>query len=384
MLSGVRGGALARGIGPTVRDDWQVERSSELFELKYGKALVESMRAPGEVPVFGTNGQTGTHSLALFKGPGVIIGRKGAGHLGVHWSDRDYWVIDTAYSLVPSKRMDLKYSYYLIKYVGLNHLKHGTSNPSLTRDAFGAQYFPVPSLPEQRAIAETLGAVDDKIESNRRAIASISALMDAQSEKHGAGLAFVPLGSIAREAKVTFNPSKYGDTAIDHYSLPAFDAGARPEHVAASAIMSNKLKVSERSILLSRLNPRFNRTWWVAPARDRVALASTEFLVLTAGSGMQLAAVWLAVRDASFRAELPKRVTGTSGSHQRVRPGDVLSIEVPDFSSASDQMKELAFALLERAESLRAESDRLVALRDALLPELLSGRIRVPVKETAA
>lgn len=36
-----------------------------------------------------------------------------------------------------------------------------------------------------------------------------------------------------------------------------------------------------------------------------------------------------------------------------------------------------------RIESLESESHRLATLRDALLPELLSGRIRVPVDEVA-
>ncbi|WP_022868858.1 restriction endonuclease subunit S [Schaalia vaccimaxillae] len=45
--------------------------------------------------------------------------------------------------------------------------------------------------------------------------------------------------------------------------------------------------------------------------------------------------------------------------------------------SAAPEVKQSTFALLMRAESLRIESDRLTSLRDALLPELLSGRMRV-------
>src|SRR5699024_10725879 len=179
--------------------------------------------------------------------------------------------------------------------------------------------------------------------------------------------------------KESVNPSKLGGATVDHFSLPAFDSGARPERVAASTIMSNKLKVPKSAILLSRLNPRFNRTWWASAGTETSALASTEFLVLTSEDALELAAVWLAVRDSFFREELPKRVTGTSGSHQRVRPDDVLAIEVPDFRGASLKVKQLTLGLLMRADSLRIESDRLTALRDVLLPDLLSGRMQVPV-----
>jgi type I restriction enzyme S subunit len=62
-----------------------------------------------------------------------------------------------------------------VKHVGLNHLKDGTSNPTLSRDTFGAQLFPLPPLAEQKAIAAVLGALDDKIELNRRMNATLEA-----------------------------------------------------------------------------------------------------------------------------------------------------------------------------------------------------------------
>jgi type I restriction enzyme, S subunit len=147
---------------------WPLVPARQLFELKYGKALVAADRRPGTVPVYGTNGRCGSHDKALFTGPGVILGRKGQGPLGVEWCDDDYWVIDTAYSLAPLRSdVDLKYAYFLLKFIGLNHLKDGTSNPTLSRDTFGAQAFPLPPLVVQRAIANILGTLDDKIELNR-------------------------------------------------------------------------------------------------------------------------------------------------------------------------------------------------------------------------
>lgn len=246
-----------------------------------------------------------------------------------------------------------------------------------------AEKVELPSIEEQRAIAATLGALNDKIESNRRAIATISDLLDAISESNGADLPNVPLGDIATSIKDSVNPLKLDDAPVDHFSLPAFDSGARPERVSAASIKSNKLRVPKSAILISRLNPRFNRTWWASAEAETSALASTEFLVLTSEDALELAAVWLAVRDPFFREELPKRVTGTSGSHQRVRPDDLLTINVPDFRGAAPEVKQTTLGLLMRSESLRIESDRLTSLRDALLPELLSGHIRVPVSEVA-
>lgn len=240
----------------------------------------------------------------------------------------------------------------------------------------------LPSIDEQRAIASTLGSLDDKIESNRRAVVLALDILDALSAQQTAVQPRVPLGSIARHVKKVAKPAAYGEQIVSHYSLPAFDNGARAEQVSASLVMSNKVALEGPAILVSRLNPRFNRTWWAAPSPARLAFASPEFAMLQTADRRALAGVWLAVRDETFRDEITKRVTGTSGSHQRIRPDDMLAILVPDSTSMSPQVLDAALALLDRVESLRIEIDDLSSVRDALLPELLSRRIRVPTEAT--
>jgi type I restriction enzyme S subunit len=75
-------------------------RLGDIAGLRYGKALPAARRRPGEVPVFGSAGVTGTHDEALVPGPGIVIGRKGTAG-AVHWSQRDFFPIDTAFYVVP-------------------------------------------------------------------------------------------------------------------------------------------------------------------------------------------------------------------------------------------------------------------------------------------
>ncbi len=164
-----KGGIYPRGFAISEPWPWPLVKSGEIVQLNYGKALREAERQPGEIPVYGTNGQCGWHNKALAPGPGVILGRKGQGPLGVEWCDSDFWVIDTAYFVTAkTDQLDLRYFYYLVKYIGLNHLKDGTSNPSLSRDTFADLLLPLPSLEIQRAISRHLHALDRKIELNRR------------------------------------------------------------------------------------------------------------------------------------------------------------------------------------------------------------------------
>jgi type I restriction enzyme, S subunit len=174
------GATYPRGFATNIEWRWPLVPARKLITLNYGRALKADTRRAGKIPVFGTNGQCGWHDEPLAKAPGLILGRKGQGPLGVEWCDKDYWVIDTAYyASTLTSDLDLKYFYHLVKYIGLNHLKDGTSNPTLSRDTFGAQLFPFPPLPEQKAIASVLGALDDKIALNRRMNATLEAMARA-------------------------------------------------------------------------------------------------------------------------------------------------------------------------------------------------------------
>ena len=358
-----------------------------------------SDRHAGPYPYYGASGVVDYVDEYLFEGLHLLVAEDGENLRSrntpiAFLADGRFWVNNHAHVLRGNDDNDTRYLSYALEASDISGYVTGSAQPKLSQASLAAIQVPVPPLSEQRAIAATLaapgvddatlGTLDDKIESNRRAIAFIFDLIDAHSEKLGGEFPIAPLGTIAISFKESVNPSKLGDAVVEHFSLPAFDSGARPERVAASTIMSNKLRVPQCAILLSRLNPRFNRTWWVSGASEVPALASTEFLVVTAENELELAAVWLALRDPFFREELPKRVTGTSGSHQRVRPDDVLAIEVPDFRSVAPEVKKSTLALLMRAERLRVESERLTALHSVLLPELLSGRIRIPNEEATS
>ena len=169
-----------RGFSETIKWECPLIPANQLITLNYGRALKAEDRQPGLIPVYGTNGICGLHNKPLTKGPGLILGRKGQGPLGVEWCSSDFWVIDTAYFATLNRPdVNLKYIYYLVKYIGLNHLKDGTSNPSLSRDVFGAQLFPLPSLTIQEDIAFFLTTIDDRITLLSETNATLEAIAQA-------------------------------------------------------------------------------------------------------------------------------------------------------------------------------------------------------------
>lgn len=136
------------------------------------------------------------------------------------------------------------------------------------------------------------------------------------------------VGDLAEIVKVGIKPADLGDRLVEHYSLSAFDAGA-PEVVPATDIKSNKVLVQQDLVLVSRLNPHIPRTWRPRLSGDRPALASTEFVPLRAKRDVDVGYLYQVVSSAAFFAHMRARVTGTTGSHQRVDPKVVLSIPAP-------------------------------------------------------
>lgn len=371
--NGFRGASIARGLGRENEIRWPLKRSNELFELKYGKALVASARRPGDVPVYGTNGQTGTHDTALFQGPGVVVGRKGVGHLGVEWVDRDYWVIDTAYSLVPVADVDLKFAYYLVLHVGLDHLKHGTSNPSLTRDAFGAQLFPLPPMEAQRSIAATLGALDDKIESNQRSRDGLLALAAALFEEACEGSPqVVTVGDVAMFHNRRRVPLSSRERSERPGPYPYYGATGVFDFIDDFLFDQILVLVGEDgSVINPDGTPVTQYIWgksWV----------NNHAHPLTGRGDVSTELLYLAIRSADARPIV------TGAVQAKINMGNLKSlvVELPPAKKLpllQTRLAELFTLYRQRTD----ESKMLADLRDTLLPELLSGRIRVQEAQEA-
>jgi len=149
--------------------EWQDITIGKFAPFAYGKGLPERSRNPnGAFPVFGSNGVVGWHDKPLTEGPTLIIGRKGT--VGaVHFSSLPCWPIDTTFYITGYDFTLIRYRYYLLKSLGLEHMNSDSAVPGLNRNAAHARIVCVPKDEgEQKAIAHILGTLDDKIELNRQ------------------------------------------------------------------------------------------------------------------------------------------------------------------------------------------------------------------------
>ncbi|MCF6147962.1 MAG: DUF559 domain-containing protein [Candidatus Kuenenia sp.] len=159
--------------------EWEKTTWGELATLEYGKSLRDYQGTTGDIPVYGTNGRIGYTDKPLCTFPSVIIGRKGA-YRGVHYSNKPYFVIDTAFYLKPkSPKIDLKFAYYQLLTQDINSLDSGSAIPSTSREDFYNLEIILPPIETQRRIASILSTLDDKIELNRQTNQTLEAIAQA-------------------------------------------------------------------------------------------------------------------------------------------------------------------------------------------------------------
>lgn len=246
---------------------------------------------------------------------------------------------------------------------------------------------PLPNLPTQRRIAAILTALDDKIELNRRMNETLEGIAQALwgewFGKYASGGEELPDGwrwgvisDLVIHSKESITPSKSPDKEYNHFSLPAFDSNQSPERTIGEHILSNKFKVKRYSILVSKLNPRIPRIWSIGNIDEDSAICSTEFQVLVPKKNFYYSFVNLLFQRQEIQEALTARASGTSGSHQRVNPSDILNTEtlIPT-DNEIQRFDHIVRNLFERKFINNQESHTLTALRDVLLPQLMRGEI---------
>lgn len=141
----------------------------DIVEFRNGKAISPSLYTPyGKNPVFGSNGEIARTDELLNPYPVIVIGRVGAFCGAVYRVNVPSWVTDNAIVAKPKDRIDFKFLYYRLKSLDLNRTAIGSAQPLVTQEGLKLVKTIIPPLPEQKAIASILGALDDKLELNRK------------------------------------------------------------------------------------------------------------------------------------------------------------------------------------------------------------------------
>lgn len=157
---------------PPLPVNWVKVPLGEIISMEYGKGLTKNKRdATGSVPVYGSNGLIGYHTVPLTKNKCLVIGRKGA--IGaVHLSPVPCWPIDTTYFIEVLDKLNLNFFYYFFSFINLKQLDKSTAIPGLNRNDVYSINISLPPFSEQHRIVakieELFSRLDAGIEELQR------------------------------------------------------------------------------------------------------------------------------------------------------------------------------------------------------------------------
>lgn len=257
-----------------------------------------------------------------------------------------------------------------------------TGVPHINLGILGRLLIPEPPLGRQGAIAEILWALDDKIAANQAMSSTTDALVAALFSRVCISSATSPLSSIASVNVTTVKPAPGGK--LRYLDIASVGQGRyeSPELMDWNDAPSRARRAVQRGdTVWSTVRPN-RRSHALVLESDPMLVASTGLAVLTPHPG-RVACLFESTRRPEFGAYLMSVAEGSA--YPAVNASRFERAPVPELEADGwDAFESLAMPLRERAHAAAMESDALAETRDALLPLLMSGKVRVKDAEKIA
>ena len=147
---------------------WKKVTLQDVFNFTNGKGIKKSLiNDTGKYPVMGANGVIGYTEDFLYDHPINIIGRVGSSG-EIHRSNSPCWVSDNAIIAESKDNLDDLFGYYLLKGTRIKQVIIGSTQPLLTQSGLNIIPVSIPPLAEQKKIANILSTLDQKIKLNQK------------------------------------------------------------------------------------------------------------------------------------------------------------------------------------------------------------------------
>ena len=159
-------------------DRWAKTTFGRLARIGNGADYSSVEIEEGGYPVYGSGGEFRRASSHLFDGESVLFGRKGTVDRPLYVEGK-FWTVDTMfYSIIDRSRLHPRFAYYWATTLPFGAWATDTALPSMTSTAIKAAPIALPSMPEQRAVADYLdretARIDAFIAKNEELIALLT------------------------------------------------------------------------------------------------------------------------------------------------------------------------------------------------------------------
>jgi len=390
---------------------WQEMQLGEAVELKRGYDLPKRLRQEGKIPVVSSSGVSGSHMEAKVEGPGVVTGRYGT--IGqVFYVEDAFWPLNTTLYVRDFKGNHPRFISYFLRCLDFMAYSDKAAVPGVNRNHLHLASVLLPPLSEQRRIAAVLGALDDKIELNRKMNKTLEEMAQAIFKSW-----FIDFDGHTDMVDSELGPIPRG-----------WEVGRLGELVEVEKGLSYKGKfLAQEGRPLVNLNSVLEGGGWkqvglkfyTGPHKEKhmvvpgdIVVANTEqghkYLLIGCpavvprrigdegifthhlyrvriGQGSTVGKYWLyhLLLDRGFRAAVTSYTNGTT-VNGLFRDGLKRPFVVVPTEQRAKLFESIVLPLHSRVEVNDEENLVLAELRDTLLPKLISGEIRVPEAEDLA
>jgi len=306
----------------------------------------------------------------------------------------------TEYIVLSGKQgeTDSLFAYYLartpeFRQYAINHME-GTSGRQRVSASTIKQYpVDLPPLAEQQAIAHILGTLDDRIDNLRQSNATLEAMARAlfkswfvdfdgvpPEDMQESELGLIPkgwrvgtLGDVAAHPRRSVQPEEVESAtpyiALEHMPKRCI---ALSDWGMAFGLESSKHEFKRGEILFGKLRPYFHKVG-VAPIDG---VCSTDIVVIAPKSSAWFGFVLAHASSNEFVEYTNAGSTGTKMPRTNWSQMSRYAVVLPPESIAAEfnhQVQKMAEKIISNIHMSRT----LIALRDTLLPRLISGRLRI-------
>ena len=389
--------------------NWIDTTVGEYCPFIYGKGLPKTKRVQGNFPVYGSNGCVDTHEEPLINSPGIIIGRKGSCG-AVHLSEGPFWPIDTSFYLVKESYNELRFTYYLLKTLGLEHMNSDSAVPGLNREnAHGIKIRIPEKLEDREKLGYAISVFDQKIANNTAMNATLEKIaqrifkswfIDFDPVK--ANAESVQFDGLSPEIQALF-PNEFEESELGMIpkGWEVTNLGSVSECLDSKRIPLSKIKREQKpgiypyygaTSLMGFIDEWIFDDIYLLLGEDGSVIKDdktpfTQYIwgktwvnnhahVLKGANGISTEQLMIHVQ----RANVSEFITGAV----QLKINQTNMKRIP-FIKASNYINEafqrIISPLYEKIRLLKDQNDGLIKIRDKLLPRLISGKITIQKAE---
>jgi type I restriction enzyme S subunit len=364
--------------------EWKECKLGDVVFFSNGKSRPDTS---GYIPIYGGNGILEYTDQSNNDGETIIIGRVGAYCGSVYYENRPVWVSDNALAAKPKEQYYAKYLYYLLKFSDLNQYAEGSSHPLLTQSLLNSiDIVFCDNIDEQKAIAEVLSSLDDKIDLLTRQNKTLEDIAQAYFRKW-----------FIEEARDEWITGRLGDLC------EVITKGTTPTTIKKNFVNNgiNFLKVEsisdsgafledkfmhideETHNLLKRSQLKENDVLCsIAGTIGRIARVSKEILPANVNQALAIIRakkyfrfIYYLLKSDIFQNEIHSRIVESVQANLSL--SEISSIEIAIPEELINKFELFVAPIDDKVQNNKNQIRILSKLRDTLLPKLISGEIRI-------